>query len=184
MVIDVNLLTNVWTIAGVIASFFVAVIALSLGLYSNWRFSNMRRVEKMERCLKEIIDWALEVIEFTTALVPLKTTDVVGLVQARAPTRTIQMAVAHDKEAILNRLSAKGTYLEALIPRLFSNIPNLLLLTNKVDQRIDEHLRFLSLIMTGKVKNVEISSAIHLVRFRQNALKLVELSVDVYTRIK
>lgn len=46
MAIDVNVLTNVWTIAGVIASFLVANVALILGLYSNWKLKKRREFEK------------------------------------------------------------------------------------------------------------------------------------------
>ncbi len=61
MVIDVNVLTTGWIIAGVIASFLVAVVALGLGVSSFIQTKNLQKKERRERLLNEIIKWAINV---------------------------------------------------------------------------------------------------------------------------
>ncbi len=62
MVIDVNVLTTGWIIAGVIASFLVAVVALGLGVSSFIQTKNLQKKERRERLLNEIIEWATDII--------------------------------------------------------------------------------------------------------------------------
>ncbi len=59
--IDINVLTNGWTIAGVVASFLVALIALGLGIWSNIRLNRIQKFERKERFLERIIDWATDI---------------------------------------------------------------------------------------------------------------------------
>lgn len=61
MVLDVNVLTNPWTIAGVFTTVFIAFVALFIGLYSNWRINKIRKAEKKERIIKQIVEWAMEI---------------------------------------------------------------------------------------------------------------------------
>jgi len=61
MVVDVNVLTSGWTIAGVIASFLVAAVALGLGVSSFIQTKNFQKKERRERLLNEIIDWAIDI---------------------------------------------------------------------------------------------------------------------------
>ena len=56
MVIDVNVLTSEWTIAGVVATFLFAFISLFLGIKSTIQISKIRRVEARERILNDIIE--------------------------------------------------------------------------------------------------------------------------------
>lgn len=58
MVIDVNVLTTGWTIAGVIASFLVAVVALGLGIFSLMQTQSMHKKERQRQALERICDWA------------------------------------------------------------------------------------------------------------------------------
>ena len=62
--IDVNVLTSGRTIAGVIASFLVAAIALGLGLSSLIQTQRLQKRERRERLLNEIIEWAESIILF------------------------------------------------------------------------------------------------------------------------
>jgi len=64
MVIDVNVLTNGWTIAGVVASFLVAVVALSLGLKSIYETRHLQDIKFREEILDEISDWLMDITEF------------------------------------------------------------------------------------------------------------------------
>lgn len=59
--INVNVLPDGWTIAGVVASFLVAVIALGLGVFTYKQTKNMQKREQKERILREIIEWVLDV---------------------------------------------------------------------------------------------------------------------------
>lgn len=61
MVIDVTVLTTGWTIAGVIASSSVAVIALGLGVLSLRQTQRLQKRERKARILNEIITWVLNV---------------------------------------------------------------------------------------------------------------------------
>ncbi len=56
--INVNVIANSWTIAGVIASFLVAFIALFLGVMSLRQTKRLQEEEKKQRLLAEIIEWA------------------------------------------------------------------------------------------------------------------------------
>ncbi|MFC2001850.1 hypothetical protein ACFLUZ_05025 [Chloroflexota bacterium] len=61
--IDVNVLTSGWTIAGVIASFLVAAIALGLGVSSLVQTQRLQKRERKDRLLNEIIEWAIDVAD-------------------------------------------------------------------------------------------------------------------------
>ena len=64
MVIDVNVLTNGWTIAGVVASFLVAVVALSLGLKSIYETRHLQDIKLREEILDKILAWLVDITEF------------------------------------------------------------------------------------------------------------------------
>ncbi len=61
MVVDVNVLTSGWTIAGVIASFLVAAVALGLGVFSFIQTKNLQKKERRDRLLSEIIEWVTDI---------------------------------------------------------------------------------------------------------------------------
>lgn len=63
MVLDVSVLNNGWTVAGVIASFLVAFVALGLGLSSLIQTERLQKKEREERLLNEIIEWATGIYE-------------------------------------------------------------------------------------------------------------------------
>lgn len=63
MVIDVNVLTNGWAIAGVIASLTVAFVALGLGLMSIYETRRLYDIKFREEVLEKISDWLRDVTE-------------------------------------------------------------------------------------------------------------------------
>ncbi len=71
MALDVNVLTNGWTIAGIIASFLVAAIALGLGLASIIQTNRLQKRERKERLLNEIIEWATNISRLNSYLLSL-----------------------------------------------------------------------------------------------------------------
>jgi hypothetical protein len=62
--IQLEILESGWGIAGVIASFLVAAIALGLGVISYIQTNNIKKRERKERRLNEIIEWARNIIEY------------------------------------------------------------------------------------------------------------------------
>lgn len=183
MVIDVNVLTNWWTIAGVIASFLVAGIALWLGMNSSRQLNKIRRAEKERSGLKEIIDWAIEVIEFTAGH-GLGSKEITEVVLSGLPLEIFKKADASARHVKLNKLSSKALYIDSLRARLFPNVTDLHVAIHNVRRRIYEHICYLHLETEGRAKNSEKASQIHLQRLLKDAASLVELTVDTYTKTK
>ena len=63
MVLDVNVLTNGWTIAGVIASFLVAFVALGFGLKSIYETRHLLDIKFREEILDKILYWLEDINE-------------------------------------------------------------------------------------------------------------------------
>ena len=184
MVIDVNVLTNFWTISGVIASFLVAGIALWLGIRSNRQLHKIHSVEKRESGIQEIIAWATDVIDFTAGQTTFSAKDLVEIFEYGVPFETVKKTSAHDRHTKLNKLSSKAVYIVFLRELLFSNSTDLHLAIHKVRRKIYEHLCFLTLEMQGRVKNPEKSTQLHLRRLLDESISLVKIATDLYTKIK
>jgi len=177
MVLDVNVLTNWWTIAGVIASFLVAGIALWLGINSSRQLDKIRRAEKERSGLKEIIDWAIEVIEFTAGQTALGSKETMEVISSGLPLEIVKKTVAEEQHVKLNKLSSKALYVDSLRARLSPNITDLHIAIHNVRRRIYEHISYLDLELKGRVKNSAEATQIH-------AGCLVELTVDMYAKTK
>jgi len=184
MEIDVNILSDNWSIAGVVASFLVAGIALWLGIRSSRQLYKMRRVEKRESGIKEIIAWATDVIDFTAGQTTFSAKDLVEIFKSGIPFETVTKTSAHDRHVKLNKLSSKAVYIDSLRELLFSNSTDLNLAIHKVRRKIYEHLCFLTLEMNGRVKNTEKSTQLHLRRLLDESISLVKIATDLYTKIK
>ena len=107
-VIDVNVLTSGWTIAGVIASFCVAAIALWLGIKSNRQLYELRRLEKQEYLVNKIVDWAEGITVFVSK----------QIVEDRTNAKII-LNDAAERLKELNVLAAEGEYIESLVSPIF-----------------------------------------------------------------
>lgn len=81
MELDVNVLTNGWVIAGVIASFLVAFIALGLGVASIIQTQRLQKRERKERKLITVIEWATNILKCETAT-PLPPLPIEGVVNS------------------------------------------------------------------------------------------------------
>ena len=114
MEIDVNILSDNWSIAGVVASFLVAGIALWLGIRSSRQLYKMHRVEKRESGIQEIIAWATDVIDFTAGQTTFSAKDLVEIFKSGVSFETVTKTSAHDRHVKLNKLSSKSLYIVSL----------------------------------------------------------------------
>jgi len=113
MVIDVNVLTSGWTIAGVIASFLVAAVALGLGIHSTRQLNKLRRLEAERSAAQEIINWATEVVDFTAGHT-LTPKDITDILVADISFETAIKTIAEGEHARLNKISSKAIYISIL----------------------------------------------------------------------
>ena len=174
MVINVNVLTNIWTILGILVTFAVALISLVFGTLSIRREDKRRKLEREERSIKEIIDWASDITIYLAQQIVTDRTNV---------SRIITGTALRLRE--LNVLAAKGIYIESMAPRIFPDNTVLLKDIRNFRLRIDNHIRFLSLVVNGKViKNEQKAGEILAVRLRDDALNLIRLTTRLYTEIK
>lgn len=175
MVLDVNVVTNWWTIAGVIASFLVAFVALLIAWLANRQVYKKNKLEKKEKGLKEIIDWTEAIIKFTAHLIVINTSN---------RSRIITEAAERVKE--LNGLATKGIYIEASAQRLFPKNNDLLADIRTFRRRIAESTDSLILVVKKEVKvtNEWEETMEQLLKLRDDAITLVRLATRIYTEIK
>lgn len=166
--------------------FAVFIAAISINETRRIRSDSMDKEnrDRKERLVNEIIDWATEVIEHTAGQTALKSNQILEVISSGIPLEVIQGTVSHEEIVKLNRLSAKGIYVESLITKVFPNMTDLRIVNHKVRRRIYEQIRYLELVMKGRVKNIEKASRIHLTRLQQDAINLVEIAVAMYAEIK
>lgn len=168
MVLDVNVLPSMWTILGVIASFFVAGVAVTLAWRSNRQLYRIRQLEKKESGIQEIIHWAVDVEKFTAK----------------------QIAIFKSEEQMatslrgFNELLAEALYLRALALKLFPTNGDLLTNMQNLRERIDKHIRLLILIQSKKVTHEDKATATHGKRLIRDGINLINLATHIYTEIK
>lgn len=143
-----------------------------------------RAIDRMERLLNEIIEWATDVTKYTTGQTALGAKETIEVISSGIPLEVIKKTVSGERFVELNGLSSKGVYIKSLAPRLFPDNIDLHRAIHNVRLRIFKHLRFLDLARKGRVKNDEKASQIHLRRLQDDACTLVELAVSIYTQIK
>ena len=173
MVFDVNVLTSGWTIAGVIASISIAVIAVWLALRSNRQLYKIRRLEKQEASIKEIIDWVESIAQFTSKQVI-----------SRRDNAAIMLSDEGYRLRELNGLAMKGLYIESMATRLFPNNTDLLRDIRDFRLRINCHTKLLSLVVSEQLINEEEFTDTHAHMLQNSALKLIKLATHIYTEIK
>lgn len=156
MVFDVNVLTNQWTIAGVIASFLVAAIALFLGLHSSWKINKLRRLEKREGIIKEIIEWATDILRCCHQYeIPL-----IGEGSAEIMIRRTE----GNRVTKLRELAVKSQYLMTIASRintkLFDSIKSVLLDVGKLTEALMERVNIETKLDKGNAIQEDADKAI------------------------
>ena len=121
MVLDVNVLTSGWAIAGVIASFLVAVIALFLGINSSRQINKIRKDEKRERLINEIIEWAEDAAKSAIS----------RQTKSRRELRKTELEYKVWRE--------KGIYITGLVEN--SSVVSLLPLIKKIDNKLQQAIK-------------------------------------------
>ncbi len=143
--INVNVLSSGWTIAGVIASFFVAAVALGLGVASIIQTKNLQKRERKERLLNEIIEWAEDIRKSSSESIdPNKIEFDAQPMQIASQQGFIQLRWSYQS------LNTKSGYMKEAISKVFGY--NLLSAVEKVIQVLDEAIEILEGCITSKAK--------------------------------
>ncbi len=176
------MLTNQWTIAGVIASFLVATIALFLGLHSSWKIDKLRRLEKREGIIKEIIEWSTDILGCCHQYeIPL-----IGEGSAEIMIRRIE----GNRVTKLRELAVKSQYLMVIASKidikLFDSTKSVLQEVGKLSETIMERVNIETKLDKGNATQEDADKAIkkydeQLTNLEQTTEALIVLATEVFS---
>ena len=186
MVIDVKVLTSGWTIAGVIASFLVAVVALGLGVSSFIQTKNLQKKERKERLLKEIIEWAIDVSKWRPKEMHK---DMVGIKNNLKQQEIIHAYISRIMDSFVE-MRGRNQYVSTIAMKIDIN------LEESVNKLIDELEAYINLLdewlttISGAVARNAIADDVeyfqkaeeHEYQVERLALKVIEEANKIKTR--
>ncbi len=190
MVINLNVLTNEWTIAGVIISGFVAVGTISLAIMT-WKSNRTLRMQYRNRQLDEVIAWANEVKEWDidTSYEAKK-----ELKEADNPLLVILMQLSRLSDGFDGLKKRGQLIIRPLV--LTYKVKSLINSLDKVLEDLQEHMELLGLqeiaiMKTITSKSQTLSNEFNLAEgqvvehkkiLNNNALKVIEETSQIKTK--
>ncbi len=172
MILDVNVLPGIWTILGVAASFLVATIALFLGINSGKQINKIRKDEKREHNLREIINWAIKILGVNRGPTAIDTS--IPRMDEKS------MSFSFDYEMLLrssvNILTWEGSYIEYLAEAIDDK--SLIQAVENTRLRLGQHIKVSDLHRDKKLKD---GAAVGRLRTKldDEARDLIRLAVEI-----
>ena len=147
------------------------IVALTLGINSIRKTQQLQVRENRQRLLKEIIDWAISIIECG------RTPDIafeLRVQKAEKTQRAIDKAILTDFRYRLNSITAKNSYIMSISPGINSY---LFLGVRATIALLHQHQRIIDLVYDGKAKGDAVGT--HRTRLDVSVIKLIETAVDI-----
>ena len=172
MAIDVNIVANDWTIASVVASFIIALIALILGISSTRQIRGIRKDEKREHNLRDIIKWAIRILQVNRGPNIVDT----PIPKMNKKTMSFSSEYATLLMTSVNIIDWEGVYIEYAAKNI--NDKSLIRAVEMARLRIRQHCKAMDLDRDNKMKD---GAAIgrHRKKLDDTAKKVIELATEL-----